>query len=216
MYLNYVYRGVVLFLLVFCLTVPVWAGEPTDQIKVTVDKIIAILSDPELEGPEKADERRKLIRRAADERFDWQVIAQRTLARHWRKRTDEEKQEFVPLFTDLLERTYMNRLQNYSGEKVVYDGEEIADKGKYKGKRSRVNVTVFTSKGVEIHAEYRLLKKGNDWFIYDVLIEGVSLVKNYRDEFNDIIMKSSYKELVEKLKEKVARNDSTTVEASVK
>ncbi len=193
-------RVFIIFLLVFALAAPALGGEPTDQIKVTVDKIIAILNDPELTIPEKDEERRKLIRRAADERFDWHEMARRTLARHWRKRTDQEREAFVPLFTDLLERTYMNRVKNYSGERVVYEGERV------KGKYSLVSVTVFTSKEVEIPVEYRLQKKGEEWLIYDVSIEGVSLVNNYRTQFNSIILNSSYEGLVEKLKEKIARN----------
>jgi phospholipid transport system substrate-binding protein len=194
------FRVFILLLLISAFAVPALGGEPTDQIKVTVDKIITILSDPELKVPEKDEERRKLIRRAADERFDWHEMARRTLARHWSKRTDQEREEFVPLFTDLLERTYMNRVKNYSGERVVYEAEKV------KGKYSLVSVTVFTSKDVEIPVEYRLRKKGEEWLIYDVSIEGVSLVNNYRTQFNSIILRSSYEGLVEKLKEKVASN----------
>ncbi len=200
MHLTSVCRGIVFFLLIFGLAVPGLAGEPTDQIKVTVDKIIAILTDPELKAPEKAKERRRLIRRTADEIFYWQEMARRSLARHWKKRTDEEKKEFVPLFADLLERTYMNRVEDYSGENVRFDGEKI------KGNYSLVSATVFTSKNEEIPVDYRLKKKGDDWLIYDVSIEGVSLVNNYRTQFNSIILQSSYEALVEKLKEKVAGN----------
>jgi phospholipid transport system substrate-binding protein len=200
MQLTAFHRGIVPLLLIFALTIPALAGEPTDNIRVTIDKIIAILTDPELKAPEKADERRKLIRRVADERFDWHEMSRRTLARHWKDRTDKEKEEFVPLFADLLERTYMNRVENYSGERVVYNGEKI------KGKYSLVSVTVFTSKEIEIPVEYRLQKKSDEWLIYDVSIEGVSLVNNYRTQFNSIILNSSYEGLVEKLKDKVARN----------
>ena len=193
-------RGIVIFLLIFGLAVPVLAGKPTDHIKVTVDKVIAILTDPELKVPEKADERRRLIRRTADEIFYWQEMARRSLAIHWKKRTDEEKKEFVPLFADLLERTYMNRVENYSGENVIYDGEKV------KGNYSLVSVKVSTSKDAEIPVQYRLQKKGDEWLIYDVSIEGVSLVNNYRTQFNSIILRSSYEGLVEKLKEKTAKN----------
>jgi phospholipid transport system substrate-binding protein len=193
-------RGVVLFVLILALTGPALAGEPTDQLKVTIDKVIAILNDPDFKEPEKADERRKLLRRAADERFDWHEMTRRTLARHWKNRTDDEKKDFVPLFADLLERTYMNRVENYSGEKVIYNGEKI------KGKYCLVSVTVFTSKNVEIPVQYRLQRKGDEWLIYDVSIEGVSLVNNYRTQFNSIILNSSYEGLVEKLREKVASN----------
>ncbi len=200
MYPNVLCRVIVLWLLIFGLACPSLAGEPTGKIKLTTDKMISILNDPALKDPAKAEERRKLIRRAADERFDWSEMARRSLARHWGQRTDEEKKEFVPLFSDLLERTYMRRIENYSGDKVAYEGEKV------QGNYSIVKVRVFTSKQVEIPVVYRLRKKDSDWLIYDVTIEGVSLVKNYRQQFDSLILSSSYQGLVEKLKEKVAKN----------
>jgi phospholipid transport system substrate-binding protein len=191
-------RGLVVFLLIFGLAGVALAGEPTESIRQTTDKIIAILQDPALQEPEKESERKRLIRLAADERFNWREMARRSLARHWKKRTNEEKQEFVALYADLLERTYMNRIENYSGEKVTYDGERI------EGNYSLVNITVYTSQDLEIPVQYRLKKRGSDWLIYDVLVEGVSLINNYRQQFNDIILKSSYEDLVEQLRKKVA------------
>ena len=193
-------RAMVLFLLIFSLAVPAQAGEPTEQIKLTIDKMIDILGDPALKDPAKAEERRKLLRDTANERFDWREMARRSLAKHWQQRTDEEKREFVPLFTDLLEQTYMKRIENYSGDKVTYDGEKV------KGKYSLVKVRIATSKQTEIPVVYRLRKKGPEWLIYDISIEGVSLVKNYRKQFESVILSSSYQGLVEKLKEKVAKN----------
>ncbi len=200
MLLKYLFRIIVLFLLIFVLVVPSLAGEPTDQIKQTTDKMIAILNDPALKDPSKAEERRKAIRNVANKRFDWRGMAMRSLARHWRERTNEQKKEFVPLFTDLLERTYMKRIENYSGDKVSYDGEKVD------GKYSLVKVRIFTDKQVEIPVVYKLKKKGPEWKIYDVSIEGVSLVNNYRKQFDSIILSSSYEGLVEKLREKVAKN----------
>ncbi len=200
MLLKYLFRIIVLFLLIFVLVVPSLAGEPTDQIKQTTDKMIAILNDPALKDPSKAEKRRKAIRNVANERFDWTGMAMRSLARHWRERTNEQKKEFVPLFTDLLERTYMKRIENYSGDKVSYDGEKVD------GKYSLVKVRIFTDKQVEIPVVYKLKKKGPEWKIYDVSIEGVSLVNNYRKQFDSIILSSSYEGLVEKLREKVAKN----------
>jgi phospholipid transport system substrate-binding protein len=190
--------GLAVFLLICGLAGLALAGEPTESIKQTTDKIIAILQDPALQEPDKEPERRRLIRLAADERFNWREMARRSLARHWKKRTDQEKEEFVTLYADLLERTYMNRLENYSGEKVTYDGERI------EGDYSLVDITVFTSQDLQIPVQYRLRKRSSDWLIYDVIIEGVSLINNYRQQFNDIILKSSYEGLVEQLRKKVA------------
>lgn len=196
MWQNLLSRTIILLLLLFCLVTPTLAGEPTDQIKETIDKMIVILNDPVLKDPAQAEERRKMIRQAASERFDWREMARRSLAKHWKERTEEEKQEFVPLFTDLLERTYMKRIENYSGDKVSYDGEKV------KGKYSLVKVRIFTDKQVEIPVAYKMKKKGSEWKIYDVSIEGVSLVNNYRNQFDSVILSSSYQGLVEKLKEK--------------
>ncbi len=195
---NYLCRTVVLLLLIFCLVTPSLAGEPTDHIRKTTDKMITILNDPVLKN--NVEERRKMLRNAVNERFDWREMAQRSLADHWKNRTEEEKKEFVPLFTDLLESAYMNRIENYSGDKVSYDAEKV------QGDYSLVKVRIFTDKQVEIPVVYKMKKKGQEWMIYDVAIEGVSLVKNYRQQFDSVILTSSYQGLVEKLKEKAAKN----------
>lgn len=171
---------------------------PTERIKQTTDKIIAILNDPALKGPEKARERKMRIRAAVDERFDWEEFSRRALARYWRERTKQEKEEFVPLFGNLVERTYMDKVENYSGEKVVYAGERI------QGKYGLVKAKVVTSDNREISVDYRLRYKGNDWFVYDVSVEGVSLVNNYRVQFSNIIRNSSYEALVKRLKDKLS------------
>ncbi len=195
----YLWRGVVSFFLAFVISFPAFAGEPTEQIKQTTDKIISILADPALREPARAEERRKLIRRAADERFDWEEMARRSLARHWVVRTDEEKKEFISLFSDLLERTYMDKVEGYSGEKVLYEGETVD------GGYGVVRAKILTAADVEISVQYRVRRKGNGWFIYDVSIEGVSLVNNYRTQFNSILLRSSYQELVKKLEAKLAK-----------
>jgi len=180
---------------------PVLAGEPKEQIKQTTDRILSILADPSLKGPAKAEERRKQIRQAVDERFDWEEMAQRSLATHWPKRTPEEKKEFVTLFQNLLARTYMDKVEGYSGEKIIYTGETIDQD------RAVARVKILTSKNKEIPIEYRLLKKGPQWLVYDISIEGVSLVNNYRTQFNSIILKKGYEELVKRLKEKRGTDD---------
>jgi phospholipid transport system substrate-binding protein len=190
-------EGVFLFL-ILGITISAWAGEPMDQIKQTTDTILSILFDPALKAPSKAEERRKRIRNAVDQRFDWQEMAHRSLARHWAQRTDEEKKEFVHLFGDLLERTYMDKIEGYSGEKVQYEGDTL------EGDYAAVRVKIVTKKNTDIPVEYRLQKKGDNWLVYDVSIEGVSLVNNYRTQFNSIIVGSSYADLVKRLKAKVA------------
>jgi phospholipid transport system substrate-binding protein len=196
MNLTYPFQVFVSFLLVLGITVPGLAGEPTEKIRQITDKILSIVSDPALKDPSKVKERRNLIRSAVDERFDWEEMARRSLARHWDQRTAEEKKEFVGLFADLLERTYMGKVEDYSGEKVRYEGETT------EGDYAVVKIKIVTKKNKDILVDYRLKKRGNDWFVYDVSIEGVSLVNNYRTQFNSIILQSSYENLIKKLKEK--------------
>ena len=175
-----------------------WAGEPTQQIKETTDKILVILSNPSLKGPAQAEERRKVIGQTVDERFDWEEMSRRSLARHWAARTPEEKKEFIGLFRDLLERTYLDKVDDYSGEAVTYQGDTID------GNYASVKVKIVTSKGKEIPVEYRVMKKQTQWLVYDMTIEGVSFVNNYRSQFNSILSKSPYSELVKKLKDKAS------------
>lgn len=193
---SYFLKSMLIFFLVFGMTLPGLAGEPTDQIKQTTDKILSTITNPALKPPSKTAEREKLIRQAVDERFDWEEMARRALATHWAKRTLEERKEFVRLFADLLERTYKKKVEDYSGEKVLYEGE--TKDGDY----ATVKVKIVSKKNKDIPVEYRLKKEGNDWFVYDVSIEGVSLVNNYRTQFNSIIVQSSYENLIKRLKDK--------------
>jgi phospholipid transport system substrate-binding protein len=175
---------------------PALAAGPMEEMKQTTDKILSIVANPALKAPSKTAERERLIRQAVDERFDWEEMARRSLATHWAKRTAGERKEFVGLFGDLLERTYMKKVEDYSGEKVLYDGENK------EGDYATVKVKIVTQKNKDIPVEYRLKKKENGWLIYDVSIEGVSLINNYRTQFNSIIQQSSYENLVKRLREK--------------
>ena len=186
------------FLLMVIFATPCFARAPTDGIKKTTDRILVIVSDPALKGPENDKKRGALIREAVDERFDWEAMTQRSLARHWRKRTPAEKKEFITLFGKLLERTYLDKVGSYSGEKVIYVGESVD------GKYATVTAKILTHSDTEVEVLYRLKDKNGDWRVYDISIEGVSLVNNYRKQFNSIISRSSYDELVRKLREKVA------------
>jgi len=197
MSLTHLIRSIPSLLLILSIAVPVLAAEPMEAIKKTTDKILSVVTNPALKPPSKTAEKEKLIRQAVDERFDWEEMARRSLATHWAKRTPEERKEFVRLFSDLLERTYMKKVEDYSGEKVLYEGE--TKDGDY----ATVKVKIVTKKNKDIPVEYRLKKEGNNWLIYDVSIEGVSLVNNYRTQFNSIISQSSYENMVKRLKEKV-------------
>ncbi len=183
--------------LVVAIAAPVLAASPMDEIKQTTNKILSIVTNPAFKTPSKTEEREKLIRQAVDERFDWEEMARRSLAIHWAKRTPEERKQFVRLFGDLVERTYLKKVEGYSGEKVLYEGE-IKEED-----YATVRVKIVTKRGEDIPVEYRLKQERDDWFIYDVSIEGVSLVNNYRIQFHSIISQSSYENLVKRLREKV-------------
>ena len=189
--------GIIICSLVLCFPALSLAGKPTEQIKETTDKIISVVSDPSLKGPEKDEERKKLIRQFANERFDWEEMSRRSLAQHWAERTDEEKKEFVDLFGKLVERTYLEKVEGYSGEQVVYENERV------KGEYGLVKVKIVTQKQVEIPVLYRIKNKEENWLVYDISIEGVSLINNYRTQFRSNISRSSYNDLVEKLKAKI-------------
>lgn len=186
------------FLLASLLLMPITvrAGKPITLIKQTINEVIDILKDEELKKPDKGADRRAELRRVIGERFDFEEMAKRSLALHWKKRTPEEIKEFIPLFSDLLERSYVKKIESYTDEQILYTDETIDSD------YASVKTKIITKRNVEIPIEYRMLKKNNRWGVYDVIIEGVSLVNNYRNQFNKIIRKDSYEGLVKRMKNK--------------
>jgi len=197
---KYIYTIVTFFfawLSIFLQTVPVFAGTPTDQVKSNIDELIKILDDKAYRESHSREELREKLRGIAHDKFDWDEIAKRSLGLYWKKRSQDEKKEFTALLTKLLMNNYINKiLDNYAGEKVQYD-QEIID-----GKRALVKTRIINNAEKEISVAYRLIKKEEDWIGYDVIIEGVSLIKNYRVQFYTIIRQSSYNDLIKKIKEK--------------
>jgi phospholipid transport system substrate-binding protein len=172
------------------------AGPPTDQLHQAVDAVLKTLSDPELKKAARTAERRAAIRKVANDIFDFTEISQRSLGRHWQARTPAEREEFVRLFGDLLEQSYISKIETYSDEKIQYAGEVLD------GDQAVVKTRIITKQGTEIPVDYRTSLKGDRWRAYDVNIEGVSLVANYRTQFNAIIQRNGYPDLVAKLKAK--------------
>ena len=185
-----------LLLALLALAPRAWAGEPGTQLLARIDQVLKVLDDPRLKKPESAQERRQAVRRVAIEILDFEEISRRSLGRHWDARTARERQEFMQLFGDLLERAYIARLETYSGEQIALVGDESV------GNRAIVKTKVITRRGAEIPVEYRMHLRDGKWLVYDVVIEGVSLIANYRAQFNKIITTSSYEELVKKMKTK--------------
>ena len=172
----------------------VWAGAPTDQLRTQIDKAVKILEDPELK--KKPVERRAAVRQVANDIFDFSETAKRSLARHWAPRTQAERDEFVSLFSDLLERSYIGKIELYGGEKIHFVGESLEGEG------AVVRTKLITKQATEIPIDYRMLHRGERWLVYDVVIEGVSLISNYRTQFNKIITTSSFQDLLKKMKTK--------------
>jgi phospholipid transport system substrate-binding protein len=190
----------VALLLTFALGRPAWAGPPTDLLRAQIDRVVKVLDEPELKKDTRLRERRSAVRKIAEEIFDFTETARRSLGRHWLSRSPAERKEFVDLFADLLERSYLSKIELYSGERIAYLGDTID------GGQAIVRTKIVTKQGTEIPVDYRMSRQGDRWLVYDVVIEGVSLIANYRTQFNKIIQTSSYQELVRRMKSKQAES----------
>ena len=174
-----------------------WAGLPTDQLRDGVDRVVKVLRDPELRGDKRADERRAAINKVADEIFDFAETAKRSLGQHWAQRTPAERAEFVRLFTELVQRTYISKVDQYNSE-MTFRGDTVD------GDEAVVRTTLLLNKGAEMALDYRMHHPRDRWQVYDLNIDGISLVANYRAQFNKIVRTSSYEALVTALKSRQA------------
>jgi phospholipid transport system substrate-binding protein len=172
------------------------AGVPTEQIRSTVDKALLVLKDPRLKIAAKTKERRDQLKQILFTRFDFTEMAKRALGANWRRRTLKEQEEFVQLFTEILERSYAEIIESYTNEKIVYIGEKLD------GVYADVASKVLTSKGEEYSINYKAHLVNSEWRVYDVIAENISLVNNFRSQFNRVISNGSYDELLRRLKEK--------------
>ncbi|HET9607010.1 MAG TPA: ABC transporter substrate-binding protein [Nitrospira sp.] len=171
------------------------AGEATEAMKSTISEVLRILADKDLKQPNKANERRQQLEKVVGERFDYPEMSRRSMGAPWANLSEKDKQEFVSLFQTLLVNTYADKIESYSGEGVQYVNER--NEKEY----AEVRTKVLTGK-TEIPLDYRLLHKGSDWRVYDVVVDGVSLVNNYRGQFSKILRNGSYADLVEQLRKK--------------
>jgi len=175
---------------------PAWAGAASEQLQAQVNRVLKILEDPELKKESGLRDRRTAIRQVANDIFDFTEITRRSLGRHWQGRTPQEQDEFVLLFAGLLEQSYVSKIEAYSGERIAFLGD-AAD-----GDLAVVRTRVVTKQGTEIPIDYRMRQASGRWLAYDVSIEGISLIGNYRTQFDRVIQKSSYQELVKALRAK--------------
>jgi phospholipid transport system substrate-binding protein len=172
------------------------AGVPTDQVRQTADRVLSVLQDSRLKSPDKQQERRAEIRQIIANRFDFAEMAKRSLGSNWQKVSDDERREFVELFTELLEKSYADQIESYNGEKIVYGRENISQD------QADVDTKIVTKKGEQIAVNYKLRSNAGDWKVYDVVIEDISIVNNFRSQFNRILANASFAELLKKLQSK--------------
>jgi len=182
--------------LMFLLMMPLagQAGVPMDTAKAGVEKVVAVAGDKGLELDAKKEKIRKLVR----EFFDFNVLSRLTLGRHWKKFKPEQQKEFVKLYRTLLENVYMERILAYTDETFVFEKEIMHSK-----KKAEVRSKIITS-SAQIPINYRMVIRGKEWKVYDVVIEGISMVRNYRSQFNEILAKQSPDQLLETLKKRVS------------
>src|SRR5438128_1023951 len=188
--------GISIFTLCFGFARFAHAGEPLDLVRMAVDKAVQILKDPKLQSQDKKKERIDHLREALNPIFDYEEMAKRALGAHWRRRTPAEQEEFVKLFRDFLEIIYADKIDLYGGEKVRF-GREVMD-----NEFARVESTIIKPKGEEIAVTYKLRQVNGQWKVYDAVVENISILNNYRSQFERVISSSSYEELVKRLREK--------------
>ena len=171
---------------------------PTEAVRGTVTEVLRILGDETLKQPNRLPQRRRLLEEAVGARFNYEEMSKRTLASQWKQLNEAERKEFVELFRSFLADTYADKIEGYAGEDIRYLGERLD--GPYAEVRTRV-----VSNKVDFPMEYRLLSRSGEWLVYDIVIDGVSLVRNYRGQFEKVIRDSSYQGLVERLRKRVKK-----------
>lgn len=188
--------GVGLFICVISFPALSRAAGPTDQVRATVDKVLVMVKNPNLESPAQKKDIQARLAEVIYPRFDFAEMAKRSLGPHWGRRTSEEQREFVKLFAELLGTSYADRIEAYSSQNVVYT-REVEDKD-----YAEVDTTIVSDKLEKVSINYKLHSVDKEWRAYDLVIEDISIINNYRSQFNRVIAHSSFDELVRMLKEK--------------
>jgi phospholipid transport system substrate-binding protein len=173
------------------------AGVPLDTVQSHVDHVLEILRDPNLKTESAKATQKKKIESIASDMFDFAELSRLTLGFNWKKLNDKQQEEFIALYRAIIENAYMDRILSYTDEKVIFDKEIMITDNK-----AEVQSRIITS-SAEIPIYYRMLRNNGNWQVYDVIIEGVSLIKNYRAQFKEILLKDSVEELLKILREKV-------------
>jgi len=198
--MNKLFTAVIL-ILALMLVIPLagYAATPMETVKTGVDKVLATLTDPGFKAKPK-DQQVSQLTDSINTIFDFEELSKRTLGKEWKRMNDAQQKEFVQLFTELLQGVYADRLLAYSDQKIIFDKEDTLKQG-----TAEVQSYLQTSDGKKIPLFYRLTDKSGSWKVYDVIIEGVSMVKNYRTQFREILAKDSPEKLLEILRSKVGK-----------
>lgn len=196
---NTIRSIIAIVLLAVSVQVAADGSSPTAQLKSSIDGLLALLKDKTLDNKT----RKEKLRTVLNGRFYFRAMSQRTLARNWKKASVEQQKEFVDLFSDLLEKTYLGRIEAYTNEHVEYLRE------KNKNAKRAVVYTQVVTKSADIPINYKLAKKGDQWLIYDVVIEEVSLISNYRSSYAEIIKKEGIDKLLDRMKQKLSTADAS-------
>ena len=181
----------------------VHAGEPAEQLQRVIDEALRVLRDPKLHSANKKDERVDRLMKIVNPVIDYEEIAKRSLDGHWRKRTSSQQKEFVRVFRKFLEKLYSSKIHLYDGETVVLGGEAM------EGEYARVDSHIVNKKGEKSSLVFKLRRLNGKWKVYDLVAKDISMIDNYRSQFDRVISKSSYEELVKKIKNKTESEGSS-------
>jgi len=184
-------------LMLFLASLPVYAGAPLDQVQTNVNKVLDVLRDPKLKAESAKKIKKEKLEAIYEQMFDEVELSRRALGGNWTKLNTTQQQEFIQLYRQVLEKAYIDKILSYTNEKIVFPKESLLA-----GNQAEVQTKVITS-SKEIPIFYRVILKNGVWKVYDVVIENVSLVQNYRSQFNDILAKNTPDQLLEILRKKV-------------
>jgi phospholipid transport system substrate-binding protein len=175
-------------------------GSAMEAVRQTSEAVIRLLSDESFKKPGRAEERRQRLVQIIGERFSYEEMSKRTLGGQWNKLSPPQRQEFIDLFKGLLAKTYVDRIEGYAKEQVQYVHERL------EADFAEVRTRIVSAKGA-LPLDFRLVDQAGDWRVYDIVVDGISLVNNYRGQFTRILNQSSYPQLMAKLKERSERED---------
>jgi len=191
--------GLIIILTLFIFAIPVYAGAPLDTVKVNVNNVLDVLRNPKLKAESAKEIKKDKLRIIYKTMFDENEFSRRTLSRNWSKLNPAEQAEFVKLFEQVLEKSYADKILDYTNEKVEFTKDEMKS-----DTQAEVQTKIITA-SKEIPIFYRMILKDGKWKVYDVVVENVSLVQNYRTQFNDILSKNTPEQLLETLRKKVSK-----------